>query len=125
MIRILRLILILCSGLVVGLTLTHVLQSPGSAGLSARAWLDVQHTFYGGFAIVGGVCEIVALLSAVALAILHLIRREHRAAIMPAVVAVCFVGALVAFAVGNEPVNAQVASWTPTTIPPDWRVAVA
>jgi hypothetical protein len=44
----LRFVGLLACSLVFGLTLTHVLQSPGSRGLDGPAWLAVQHTFYGG-----------------------------------------------------------------------------
>jgi hypothetical protein len=49
----------LACSLVFGLTLTHVLQSPGSRSLDGPAWLAVQHTFYGGFAVVGGLAAAV------------------------------------------------------------------
>lgn len=123
--RALRLTVILCATVVFGLTLAHVLQSPGSRGLPAHAWLQVQHTFYGGFAIVGGVAEIVGLVCAAALAVL-LWRRRGGAGVRrwawagPAVAGAALCGTLVAYWVGNRPVNAKIAGWTDATIPPDW-----
>src|SRR5699024_12425535 len=66
LIRILQFCTLVCSALVMGLTVTHVLQSPGSRGLSGEEWLDVQHTFYGGLAVVGAICAAPCLIFTVA-----------------------------------------------------------
>lgn len=124
--RILRLIAIASAAVVFGLTLGHVLQSPGSRGLSPSAWLEVQHTFYGGFAIVGGAAEIVGLLAAAALAVWSW--RSSRSAdaggtrgwIPPAIAALALLGTLAAYWFGNRPVNAEITVWTTTTLPGDW-----
>jgi hypothetical protein len=86
----LRLIGLLASALVFGLTLTHVLQSPGNRGLDGPTWLAVQHTFYGGFAIVGGISEVVGVVATTADAVTS--RRRPRAAVAPAFAAVCLLG---------------------------------
>ncbi len=101
-----------------GLTLSHVLQSPGSRGLDGTAWLAVQHTFYGGFAVVGGVAEIVGLLATATNAVL--LRAQPRAASASALAALCLLGTLLAYWLGNRPVNAKVSAWTPATLPTDW-----
>jgi hypothetical protein len=44
LIRTLRFVAITCAALVMGLTLTHVLEAPGKAQLSGAAWLARQHT---------------------------------------------------------------------------------
>jgi hypothetical protein len=62
LLKVLRLVGVLAAALVLGLTLTHVLQAPGSRGLDGATWLQVQHTFYGGFAVVGGTAEIAGLI---------------------------------------------------------------
>lgn len=122
-------IALVCSAVLFGLTLAHVLQSPGSRGLSGSAWLAVQHTFYGGFAVVGAVAEILGLVTAATLAVLLArragVRRTRRTAarlaIAPAVAALCFLGSLVSYWLGNRPVNAKVAEWTTATLPTDWE----
>jgi hypothetical protein len=114
----LRAVAIVCAGLVAGLALAHVLQRPGSSALDGPAWLAVQHTFYGGFAVVGGVGEVVGLLAAGAGLVLA--RREGEPRRPLALGAAGLAGTLVAYAVGNAPVNARVAAWTPATLPPDW-----
>ncbi len=124
--RALRLVAIVCAALVFGLTLSHVLQAPGSRRLPAAAWLEVQHTFYGGFAIIGGIAEIVGLLSSLLLAVLlwrssrTIADARTRAWVAPGVAAATLLGTLAAYWVGNRPVNANVAMWTEATLPGDW-----
>jgi hypothetical protein len=50
----LRFVSLLCAAVALGLTLTHDLEIAGKHSLSGAEWLHVQHTFYGGLAIVGG-----------------------------------------------------------------------
>lgn len=116
--QVLHRIVLLCVALVSGLTLTHVLQSPGSRGLSGSGWLAVQHTFYGGFAVVGGAGEIIGLIAAARLAMLG--RRTLRTALLGIVSAFAMLGCLAAFVFGNRPANDQIASWTPGTLPGNW-----
>ncbi|GAA4805181.1 hypothetical protein GCM10023200_48200 [Actinomycetospora chlora] len=112
----LRAVATVCAGLVAGLTLAHVLERPGASALDGATWLAVQHTFYGGFGIAGGVAEVVGLLAAGTGGVLARTR-------WPFVLGtVGFAGTLVAYAVGNAPVNAQVALWTLATLPPEWSV---
>ncbi len=117
--RTLRFVTSLCCALVSGLTLSHVLQGPGSRGLDGPAWLQVQQTFYGGFAVVGGICEIVGLLAAVIVAV-RLRRTEPVHAAAHLLAAVCLLGTLAAYVFGNRPVNDRIAGWTAAALPPDW-----
>jgi hypothetical protein len=116
--KILRLISLLAASIVFGLTLSHVLMSPGSRGLDGSTWLAVQHTFYGGFAILGGLAEVVGLITTTVEVIYH--RHQARAAAAPAVAALCFLGSLLSYFLGNRPVNTAVQSWTQITLPADW-----
>ncbi len=101
-----------------GLTVAHILEIPGKRQLSGPEWLTVQHTFYGGFAIVGGIAELGGLVVSLALVA---IERQRRARVWwPLISAIGFAGMLGAFAFGNRPLNAQIASWTATTLPADW-----
>ncbi len=125
--RITRFIAIVCTALVFGLTLTHVLQAPGSKSLPPHTWLDVQHTFSGGFAIVGGFAEIVGMFACLLLAVL-VWRQDRRTTAaarfwpwgVPALAGLGLFGTLISYWVGNRPVNALVASWTADTVPADW-----
>src|SRR5437868_1707482 len=72
LVKTLRFVSLLCAALTLGLTLTHDLEIPGKQLLSGAGWLIVQQTFYGGFAIVGGIAEILGLISTgVLLVLLH------------------------------------------------------
>jgi hypothetical protein len=53
----LRFVSLLCAAVALGLTLTHDLEIAGKHSLSGAEWLHVHHTFYGGFAIVGGIAD--------------------------------------------------------------------
>lgn len=102
-----------------GLTLTHDLEIPGKRMLSGAEWLTVQQTFYGGFAIMGGMAEILGLLSTCLL--LFPLRQQRVALALTLVAALCFAGMLALFAFGNNPLNQQIASWTPATLPATWQ----
>lgn len=119
MVKTLRFLSLICTTLVLGLTLTHDLEIPGKHLLSGAEWLQIQHTFYGGFAIVGGIAEILGLLSTALLA--FLLRERRTALILALIAALCFAGMLALFAFGNNPLNQQIATWTPATLPANWR----
>lgn len=48
-------------------------------------WIAVQHTFYGGYAVVGGIAESLGFLTASALTVLLLSQRAVAAAVLGAV----------------------------------------
>ncbi len=114
-----RFVSLVCAALALGLTITHDLEIPGKQQLSGADWLTVQHTFYGGFAIVGGVAEVLGLLSTAMLA--YLLRKQGSTFILTLVAAISFAGMLALFALGNNPLNQQIASWRPETLPANWR----
>jgi predicted lysophospholipase L1 biosynthesis ABC-type transport system permease subunit len=120
MARTLRFISLTCAALVLGLTLAHVLEAPGKRQLNGAEWTVVQNMFYGGFAVVGGIGEVLGLLSSAALA--AVVRRRRNLCVLPGLAAVLFLGTLLGFAFGNRPINDQVATWNATTLRPDWAV---
>ena len=87
--------------------------------LSGADWLNAQQTFYGGFAIVGGVAEVLGLISTGVL--LFLLRKRRTAFVLTVVAAISFAGMLALFAFGNNPLNQQVMTWTPQTLPANWH----
>lgn len=111
------------AALALGLTLAHVLEIPGKRTLSGTAWLAVQHTFYGGFAWVGGISEASVLLAAGGL--LGIVIHQRQRLTAPLSVALCFVGSLCAYGFGNRQINAKIAAWTPATLPPNWPMCRA
>lgn len=119
LLKMLRFVCIVCAALACGLTITHDLEMPGKQLLSGAEWLTVQHTFYGGFAIVGGLAEVLGLLTAGLLT--YFLRHQRLEVILSLLVALCFAGMLILFAVGNNPLNQQIATWTPQTLPANWH----
>ncbi len=119
LVKTLRFLSLVCTALVLGLTLTHDLEIPGKQMLSGAEWLTVQQTFYGGFALVGGMAEILGLLSTGLL--LFLLRKQQVALALTLVAALCMASMLALFAFGNNPLNQQIASWTPATLPATWQ----
>src|SRR5690349_13998805 len=115
MVTSLRFISIICAALVAGLTVTHVLEMPGKRTLDGAQWLAVQHTFYGGFAVVGGIGEVLGLVATGALVVLT--RQRRATAVLTGVAALSFLGMLLSYALGNRPINDLVATWTPATLP--------
>lgn len=114
----LRFASLICATLALGLTVTHILERPGKRELTGAEWLTIQHTFYGGFAVVGGIAEALGLITT--LGLLFLVRRCRTTFLLTLVGALCFLGTLLAYWFGNRPVNAKVSAWTPATLPPDW-----
>jgi hypothetical protein len=114
-----RFVSLFCAALALGLTLTHDLEIPGKQQLSGADWLVVQHTFYGGFAIVGGLAQIVGLISTGVL--LFLLRKRRTAFVLTLVATFSFAGMLALFAFGNNPLNQRIAAWTPQSLPANWQ----
>jgi hypothetical protein len=110
---------LLYAALALGLTLAHDLEIPGKERLSGAAWLDVQQSFYGGFASVGGIAEVLGLVTSCVLP--YLARAQRTSFALMLVAAVDFAGMLGLFAFGNNPLNVQIATWTPTTLPATWQ----
>jgi cytochrome bd-type quinol oxidase subunit 2 len=115
----LRFVSLLCAAVALGLTLTHDLEIAGKHSLDGAEWLHVQHTFYGGFAIVGGIAEVLGLISTCVL--LVLLRGQQPSFILTLLAALSFLGMLALFAFGNNPLNQQIATWTPETLPANWQ----
>jgi hypothetical protein len=95
----LRFVSLLCAAVALGLTLTHDLEIAGKHSLDGAEWLHVQHIFYGGFAIVGGIAEVLGLISACAL--LVLLRGQQTSFILTLLAALSFLGMLALFAFGT------------------------
>lgn len=98
-----------------GLTFAHFLEIPGKRQLTGAEWTKVQHTFYGGYAIFGAIAEVGGLL--VSLALFARNRREKVRSLWPIVAAIAFSGMLADYWFGNRPLNDQIATWTPETVP--------
>jgi hypothetical protein len=119
LLKLLRFVSLIGAALALGLTLAHDLEIPGKQQLSGDQWWVVQQTFYGGYAIVGGVAEVLGLMTTGSLA--FLLRQSRTSFILMGIATISFAGMLALFAWGLNPLNQQVASWRPETLPANWR----
>ncbi len=108
-----------CAALAVLAPMAHVLELPNKMALDAELWLAVQQQLYRGWGpFVGAPTELGALITTL---LLVYVRRRSRAVLaVTALAGLGYAGMLAAFFVLNQPVNVAVASWAPTSIPPDW-----
>jgi hypothetical protein len=99
--------------------IAHVLEMPNKLTLDGPLWLAIQQNLYRGWGpFVGGPVEILALATTLAL----LVARRHDLAPMrlTLVAAIAYAGMIATFFVLNDPVNAALNTWTPSSIPPYW-----
>lgn len=100
--------------------MAHVLELPNKLALDGPLWLAVQQHLYRGWGpILGGPIEVAAFASTVALLVMR--RRHRRTARLTSVAAIAYAGMIVTFFVFNDPVNAALSTWAPTSLPPDWQ----
>ena len=97
----------------------HVLELPNKLSLDENLWLAVQQHLYQGWGpFLGGPTEVGALATSL---ILAYVRRRSSAVLWPTLISSVGYACMIAvFVVLNSPVNAAVASWTATTLPPNW-----
>ncbi|HEX4173182.1 MAG TPA: hypothetical protein VHY82_11985 [Acetobacteraceae bacterium] len=99
--------------------MAHVLELPNKLALDAELWLAVQQHLYRGWGpFVGAPTELGALLTS--LLLVYLRRRSRAVLAATALASIGYAGMLATFFLLNRPVNAAVALWTATTMPPDW-----
>jgi hypothetical protein len=99
--------------------IAHVLELPNKLTLDAPLWLAVQQHLYRGWGpFYGGPVEIIAFATAMTLLVAR--RRDPAPRRLTLVAAFAYAGMIAAFFVFNDPVNAALNGWTPSTIPPDW-----
>jgi hypothetical protein len=99
--------------------IAHVLEMPNKLALDAPLWLAVQQHLYRGWGpFYGGPVEIVAFATTMTLMVAR--RRDRAPMRLTVVAALAYVGMIVTFFLFNDPVNAALNSWTPSSIPSDW-----
>jgi len=99
--------------------IAHVLELPNKLALDAPLWLAVQQHLYRGWGpFLGGPVEIIAFATAITLMVAR--RRDPAPMRLTLVAALAYAGMIATFFVFNNPVNAALNGWTPSTIPPDW-----
>jgi hypothetical protein len=118
-VRLWFLLTVLLSALLLGTTFAHVLEMPAKLHYNGIEWMRLQDTLYVAFAKIGGAVEIGAIVAA---GVLAFMLRENRAALMLSLfgglcLAVAFFGIWIFI---TNVANAEVAKWTPQSIPTDW-----
>jgi hypothetical protein len=100
--------------------IAHVLEMPNKLALDAPLWLAVQQHLYRGWGpFYGGPVEIVAFATTMTLLVAR--RRDPAPMRLTVVAALAYVGMIVTFFALNDPVNAALNGWTPSSVPPDWQ----
>ena len=100
--------------------IAHVLEMPNKLALDAPLWLAVQQHLYRGWGpFFGGPVEIIAFATTMTLLVAR--RRDPAPMRLTLVAALAYVGMIVTFFVFNDPVNAALNAWTPSSMPPDWE----
>ena len=116
--KIVRLINLLCAALIAGIAFCHALELSNKMTLPADTWLNVQQVLYRGFGAKAGPIEVGAVVSS--LMLLFLVRKRQVTFIWTLTASVCFVAGLVLwFRVVNS-ANLLVDSWTTATLPGNW-----
>jgi hypothetical protein len=116
-----RLINSLLAGLSTGVTFSHLLQASTKKELPAPDFLKVQTTLYNNYGAVAPVLEGGTLLST--LVQLSLVRGRRPAFPLSLLALSCMVAELAVWVTNVNPINKEVASWTPETMPEDWAAS--
>jgi len=112
-----RFLTIILVSLSMAMAFCHLLQLPPRMSYDGAQWVTTQG-LYQLFGTVGAFIEVGALLSATVL--LLAVYRRRPAFQWTLFGTVCLLAAHVAWWVFIAPVNAEIATWTPDTIPADW-----
>lgn len=118
--RIWRFITIILAALLLGTTFAHVLELPSKMSYEASLYMTLNRPggLYQAFGTIGAVIEATAILSAIVLSFLV---RKHRPAFQwTLLTTVCLTVALIIWFIFIAPVNAEISTWTPNSIPADW-----
>jgi hypothetical protein len=113
-----RWISLVSTAVTLGALTAHVLELPNKLALEGPLWLAIQQHLYRGWGAVIGPFEVAAMVSTWAL----VLREGARPTLFrPTLLAAMLLSAaLAAFFTLNAPVNAALAAWTPSTLPPGW-----
>ncbi len=113
------LIAIIVSGLSAGLSFSHVLEIPGKHSLTALEFIHVQHSFYGGYAVFGGIawvfCSLVGLIAGFVF-----YKTKKTLAVYSFIASGVFIICLIIFAFFLNKYNQMIASWS-TVVPANWE----
>ena len=113
------LIATILSGLSAGLALSHVLEIPGKHSLTAMEFLDVQHHFYGGYAIFGAIAWLYCSLAGL-IAGFVFYKNNKPLEVNTFIAAGGFIICLFIFFFFLNHYNQLIAGWT-TSVPSEWQ----
>jgi hypothetical protein len=117
----LRFLSLFLSALLAGMLFCHLLELPNKMKLSATTWLTVQQVLYNAFGPVSSVIEPLAIISTGSL--LFMLRGRRPAFALTLVALLCLLVHLASWFIVVNPVNSEVNSWTPATMPARWIAA--
>lgn len=118
MIRLLRVVTLVCVALVVGLAFSHVLELPQKMAYDAAEYARVQHSMYAYYAYVGGPLEALSIVLA---ALLVVLLRRAGAVWRPTMVAAALLAAgLAEWALVVQNANNKMAGWVVDHMPAGW-----
>ena len=107
------------AALLMGTTFAHTLETPAKLRYDGPQWLHAQHTLYPAYAGIGGTIELLAIVAA---AILAVVLRDWRPALITALAGTaCLAIAFLVWLIVTNRVNARTAEWTADTLPADWK----
>jgi hypothetical protein len=117
--RIWYFVTLLLVGLLMGTSFGHTLEMPAKLRVDEQLWMTFQHTLYPYFAYAGAPIELGAIVTAAVLS--FLVRRQDAAYYFALLGAACVTLAFFVVWLGfTNPVNAETAGWTASSIPSDW-----
>lgn len=119
LIKIVRLLTIVCVGFGMGPAIGHLLEMPAKMTYEGVLWLKLLQTLYPpAFGPIGGTIEGIATLFSILLA--FLVRHRRPAFGWTLMGTACMVAAHTAFWIWVAPVNSAMLDLTPDTLPTDW-----
>jgi hypothetical protein len=117
--RLLRFSAIMFTAVAMSASFAHLMELQAKMQYDKAEYVRLQRTLYWNFGRVGGMAEILALVTTGGLA-WWIRKRRPRALPLTASAAVCLAAAHGAFWAFVAPANAAIASWPVDSIPPDW-----
>jgi hypothetical protein len=101
------------------LTFSHLLEMPRKLSYGEALYMNVQHTMYLYFAIVGAPAEMGAVLSLILLCVL--VRRRGATFFLTLTATICVAAGLIVWFAVVAPANREMAHWTTVPLPNNWE----
>ena len=116
-----RFLAMMANALFMSAAVAHLMELPSKMKYDPQLYVRLQHTLYPNFGLIGGIGEIIAVVTTLGLA--YTMHRRHLPAFpLTAFAAGCLVAAHAAFWIFIQPVNQAFASWDLNAIPGNWTL---